>query len=79
MCTMCSAGNAWTDASFDNEGAVDFWWTHALISDAVRDGLLHDCNFSGVGPLATSDLSRTLDLNKSKVEVGLSCQLLDLT
>lgn len=44
-------GNAWTDPGYDNEGAVDFWWTHALISDAVRDSLLHSCNFSGVGPL----------------------------
>ena len=56
-------GNAWTDARYDNEGAVDFWWSHALISDDVRDSLLHSCNFSGVGPLrqdtrAAGDLTR---------------------
>jgi len=29
----CRAGNAWTDAAVDNGGAVDFWWSHAMISD----------------------------------------------
>lgn len=62
-------GNAWTDPAYDNQGAVDFWWTHALISDTIRDGLLHDCNFSGVGPLATVEYGSTAELNKSKVEV----------
>ncbi|KAL3160666.1 hypothetical protein ABBQ32_010583 [Trebouxia sp. C0010 RCD-2024] len=57
-------GNAWTDASFDNEGAVDFWWTHALISDDVRNSLLRSCNFSGVGPLQ-EDLSTAAGLESN--------------
>ncbi|DBA70172.1 TPA: hypothetical protein ACH3X2_012218 [Trebouxia sp. C0005] len=61
-------GNAWTDPGFDNEGAVDFWWTHALISDEVRDSLLRSCNFSGVGPLQQEMLTAaSLDRN-SKLE-----------
>lgn len=44
-------GNAWTDPYVDNRGAVDFWWSHAIISDGSRDSLLQSCNFSGVGPL----------------------------
>lgn len=46
-----TTGNAWTDAERDNRGAVWFWHSHALISDATRDGLLRTCNFSHVGPL----------------------------
>ena len=45
------AGNAWTSTAVDNKGAVDFWWSHAIISDESRYGMLHSCNFSGVGPL----------------------------
>lgn len=67
--SLVCVGNAWTDAGFDNEGAVDFWWTHALISDDVRDSLLHSCNFSGVGPLQQeARTAATLDRN-SKLEV----------
>ena len=65
-----TAGNAWTDAGFDNEGAVDFWWTHALISDDVRDSLLQSCNFSGVGPLRQSPLEGANLERNGKLEVG---------
>ena len=72
---MLLAGNAWTDAGFDNEGAVDFWWTHALISDDVRDSLLKSCNFSGVGPLQ-EDLLTAASLDRhDKTEVRLRCGL----
>ena len=40
-----------SDASMDNLGAVYFWHSHALISDATKAGLLAQCNFSTVGPL----------------------------
>lgn len=73
----CAAGNAWTDAGYDNQGAVDFWWTHALISDSIRDSLLHDCNFSGIGPLATVEYSSVDNLDKSKVEVSQPSYLID--
>ena len=30
---------------------MEFWYSHALISDATRDGILATCNFSSIGPL----------------------------
>eukprot|EP00200_Dunaliella_tertiolecta_P006034 CAMPEP_0202355440 /NCGR_PEP_ID=MMETSP1126-20121109/10335_1 /ASSEMBLY_ACC=CAM_ASM_000457 /TAXON_ID=3047 /ORGANISM="Dunaliella tertiolecta, Strain CCMP1320" /LENGTH=561 /DNA_ID=CAMNT_0048948059 /DNA_START=38 /DNA_END=1723 /DNA_ORIENTATION=+ len=44
-------GNPWTDASVDNKGAVDYWWSHALIGDDVLAGINENCDFSRVGPL----------------------------
>ncbi len=44
-------GNAWTDAALDNAGAVEFWWTHAIISDDTRAGIEANCDFSKIGPL----------------------------
>lgn len=48
------AGNAWTDPIEDNKGAVDFWYSHALISEDTRDGIFAQCNFSRIGPLQVS-------------------------
>ncbi len=70
LALLLSAGNAWTDAGFDNEGAVDFWWTHALISDEVRDSLLHSCNFSGVGPLQQEAVGAASLTRNGKLEVS---------
>ncbi|EFJ47842.1 hypothetical protein VOLCADRAFT_74841 [Volvox carteri f. nagariensis] len=42
-------GNPWTDAAIDNMGAVDYWWTHALISDQTAQGVRANCNFSRIG------------------------------
>jgi serine carboxypeptidase-like clade 2 len=47
-------GNAWTDAAFDNEGALDQWWTHALIDKASVDAVKANCNLSTIGPLTLS-------------------------
>lgn len=44
-------GNPWTDAAIDNLGAVDYWWSHALISDQTATGIRANCNFSRIGPL----------------------------
>jgi len=44
-------GNAWTDADTDNEGAVDFWSSHAIISSSTSRAFKEACNFSHVGPL----------------------------
>ena len=47
------AGNAWTDARTDNRAAVDFWFTHAVTSQAATDGIGDYCDFSTAGPLLT--------------------------
>uniref|UniRef100_A0A7R9YTY5 Carboxypeptidase n=1 Tax=Chlamydomonas euryale TaxID=1486919 RepID=A0A7R9YTY5_9CHLO len=52
-------GNAWTDTAIDNEGAVDFWWAHALISDETNQGLKETCDFSKIGPLKQAGQSET--------------------
>jgi hypothetical protein len=51
-------GNAWTDATIDNRGAVDFWHAHALISDATHSAIAGSCDFNRVGPLETQPLVR---------------------
>lgn len=33
-------GNAWTDSTIDNYGAIFYWWSHALISDKTYKGIL---------------------------------------
>lgn len=38
-------GNAWTDPEIDNEGALDFWYTHALVGRDARAGIKRACNF----------------------------------
>ncbi|GIM06742.1 hypothetical protein Vretimale_10995, partial [Volvox reticuliferus] len=44
-------GNPWTDTAIDNMGAIDYWWTHALVSDQTAQGVRANCNFSRIGPL----------------------------
>ncbi|CAL9044094.1 unnamed protein product [Musa banksii] len=39
-------GNAAIDMESDNRGMYDFFWTHALISDATVDAIHKHCNFS---------------------------------
>ncbi|KAJ0861372.1 putative carboxypeptidase D [Helianthus annuus] len=39
-------GNALTDHKYDNIGTVEYWWTHALISDATYKTIMSCCNFS---------------------------------
>jgi serine carboxypeptidase-like clade II len=44
-------GNAWTDATIDNRGAADWWYSHVFISQDTYVGMTTLCNFSDVGPL----------------------------
>lgn len=45
-------GNAWTDAANDNAGALEMWWTHAIIDQAAVGAVTAACNLSDIGPLA---------------------------
>lgn len=60
-------GNVWTDPPSDNRGALDFWFSHGLISFTVRDGLDKNCNFSYIGPL-TPRLSAANDAQGASEE-----------
>jgi len=44
-------GNPWTYMPIDNLGAVNTWWSRALVPKAAADDLLKVCNLSDVGPL----------------------------
>ncbi|XP_057493017.1 serine carboxypeptidase 1-like [Actinidia eriantha] len=39
-------GNAYVDFETEFTGMYDFFWTHALISDEIHDGIVTNCNFS---------------------------------
>ncbi|XVE49169.1 hypothetical protein DITRI_Ditri01bG0060700 [Diplodiscus trichospermus] len=39
-------GNALIDSETSYRGMYDFFWTHALISDEVHEGITSSCNFS---------------------------------
>ena len=44
-------GNAWTDPATENRGAADFWYSHALISNATHHAIMQACDFGSIGPL----------------------------
>ncbi|XP_043707225.1 serine carboxypeptidase-like 25 [Telopea speciosissima] len=39
-------GNAAMDYYYDNIGTIDYWWSHAMISDETRTKMLNKCDFS---------------------------------
>lgn len=39
-------GNAYVDDETENAGMFNFFWTHALISDEIYEGIVSNCNFS---------------------------------
>ncbi|KAH6774588.1 serine carboxypeptidase-like 25 [Perilla frutescens var. frutescens] len=38
-------GNAVTDSHYDNLGTVNYWWSHAMISDKTYRSLMSTCDF----------------------------------
>nr|GFD52025.1 serine carboxypeptidase II-3-like [Tanacetum cinerariifolium] len=32
-------GNAWIDDETSEKGLYDYWWTHAILSDATHDAI----------------------------------------
>ncbi|KAK4340262.1 hypothetical protein RND71_041724 [Anisodus tanguticus] len=41
-----ATGNAFIDIETQNRGSYDFYWSHALVSDEVHEGIVLNCNFS---------------------------------
>ncbi|KAF5814413.1 putative carboxypeptidase D [Helianthus annuus] len=39
-------GNAYVDDETANTGIFDYFWSHAIISDEIHDGIISNCNFS---------------------------------
>ncbi|KAL4857619.1 Serine carboxypeptidase 24 [Chlorella vulgaris] len=44
-------GNALTDAETDSRGALDFWWSHGIVSTETVEGVQHNCDFAAIDPL----------------------------
>jgi len=44
-------GNPWTVPAVDNEGSVDFWHSHAYISDETYIRMKAHCDWANIGPL----------------------------
>ncbi|KAK3036165.1 hypothetical protein RJ639_029902 [Escallonia herrerae] len=38
-------GNAWIDDATNQKGLLDYWWTHALLSDETHEKLITECQF----------------------------------
>ncbi|CAN4107677.1 unnamed protein product [Withania somnifera] len=45
-----ATGNALLDDETWSSGSYDFYWSHALISDEVHQGIVTNCNFSAEAP-----------------------------
>ncbi|KAK2989539.1 hypothetical protein RJ640_016663, partial [Escallonia rubra] len=43
--TARKIGNAWIDDATNAKGKIDYWWTHALISDETHEELIAECHF----------------------------------
>ncbi|KVI01981.1 Peptidase S10, serine carboxypeptidase [Cynara cardunculus var. scolymus] len=43
-------GNAYVDDETENTGMFDYFWTHAIISDEIHEGIVSNCNFSEAAP-----------------------------
>lgn len=39
-------GNAYVDDETENTGMFDYFWSHAIISDEIHQGIVSNCNFS---------------------------------
>ncbi|CAN4112240.1 unnamed protein product [Withania somnifera] len=61
-----ATGNALLDDETSSSGSYDFYWSHALISDEVHQGIVTNCNFS-----AEATTSEACDEYISEAE---SCQ-----
>ncbi|XP_024518303.1 serine carboxypeptidase II-1 isoform X3 [Selaginella moellendorffii] len=60
-------GNAVTDWYYDNLGIVDYYWTHALISDETYTTMKRHCKFTSVE--LSSECQRIMDY-ASNQEIG---------
>lgn len=48
-------GNAWIDDETSLKGLYDYWWTHAINSDATHDAILKYCDFASETSSAMCD------------------------
>ena len=46
LCSRLHAGNPVTDPKFDQQGGLDFWTTHGLITQETRHAVMTHCNMT---------------------------------
>ena len=69
FCPATKVGNAVTDTGSDKEGIINFYWSHALISDETYEGLVRSCR-SGSGHEALASEACQKWFDKAYREVG---------
>ncbi|KAK9077275.1 hypothetical protein SSX86_005612 [Deinandra increscens subsp. villosa] len=47
-------GNAYVDDETANTGMYDYFWSHAIISDEIHEGIISNCNFTEAGNITTA-------------------------
>ncbi|CAM6070730.1 unnamed protein product [Sphagnum tenellum] len=72
-----AVGNAWTDAYWDNKGSVQWFHSHALISDQTYTYLIQNCDFSQEFPIDVPNTS-TLCNNASATLYNIELSGLDV-
>jgi hypothetical protein len=58
--------------AIDNAGALNYWWTHALIPQADVDAAFKACNLSDIGPLTKGQI-HSRDFAKGWQGFGAGC------
>ncbi|KAL8097087.1 hypothetical protein AgCh_030258 [Apium graveolens] len=58
-------GNAYIDEETQNKGTIDYFWSHAMISDEAREGIFLNCDFS-----PNVNVSETCETFLEQVDLG---------
>ncbi|KAI3448095.1 hypothetical protein Pfo_004760 [Paulownia fortunei] len=62
-------GNAYIDDEDQSKGVYDYYWTHALISDEIHEGIVENCNFSLGATLSEACQDYTAQAHEAKGNV----------
>lgn len=69
ICHCFQIGNAYIDGEDQRKGKYDYYWTHALISDDIHQGIVQNCNFSLGATLSQVCLNYTVQAREAKGNV----------
>ncbi|WOH04698.1 hypothetical protein DCAR_0624110 [Daucus carota subsp. sativus] len=58
-------GNAYIDEETQYAGSVDYFWSHAMVSDEIHEGIILNCNFS-----AYANISDACESYLDQVNIG---------
>ena len=84
MSCRAKIGNAVINDWTDSKGMYDFFWTHALISDATADAIDRYCNFSATAAGSDKCDEATSEADEALEDIDIyniyapNCQSADL-